>query len=459
MIRRSLFLKIYLTLIASLALVAFASALFVHFSRGEEDTGWRGRRDRFVAAMLPADADPASLQVTLDRLAAALDADLALYGADGRPIASSGIPFPDDVLSRRGRRDGADGRILLIRLPDGRAVAARMEKPFGPGGGRSPLGYLAMIAAVIGLAAYPVVRHLTRRLERLRRGVDAWGGGALATRVPDGGGDEVAAVARSFNKAADHIEQLLAAHRALLANASHELRSPLARLRMAIDLYEHAGDDRRKREIVQNLGELDALVEEILLASRLDHIEKLDHAEPVDLLALAAEEGAKNGVAVSAASDQETGPRKDPMPGQLASGPKVEPGRGRNATPEQTDRAAFLPSGRFVVTGDARLLTRLVRNLIQNALRHGAPPVEVEVAGDGVTVRLSVRDHGAGVPEGERSRVFEPFYRPSGRSETAGGWGLGLSLVRQIARHHGATLRYEAPADGGARFVVEFPAG
>jgi signal transduction histidine kinase len=271
-----------------------------------------------------------------------------------------------------------------------------------------------MIAAVIGLAAYPVVRHLTRRLERLRRGVDAWGGGALATRVPDDGSDEVAAVARSFNKAADHIERLLTAHRALLANASHELRSPLARLRMAIDLYEGSRDEGHKREIVQNLGELDALVEEILLASRLDHIEKLDHAEPVDLLALAAEEGAKSGVAVS-------------------------------GTPA-------------IVSGDPRLLTRLVRNLIQNAERHGAPPVSVDVKSDGGTVRLAVRDHGAGVPEGERSRVFEPFYRPSGRSETSGGWGLGLSLVRQIARHHGATMHYEAPDDGGARFVVEFPA-
>jgi signal transduction histidine kinase len=166
--------------------------------------------------------------------------------------------------------------------------------------------------------------------------------------------------------------------------------------------------------MVRNLAELDALVEEILLASRLDHVERIEHAEPVDLLALASEEGAR--------SDIEVG-------GTVA-----------------------------LVKGDARLLGRLVRNLMQNAVRHGAPPVTATVSRDGDRVVLRVCDRGPGVPESERERVFEPFYRPSNRGEAAGGWGLGLTLVRQIAEHHGATARYEAPADGGACFVVTFPA-
>ncbi len=276
------------------------------------------------------------------------------------------------------------------------------------------LRYLALVAAVTGLAAYPVVRHLTRRLESLRRGVEAWGGGrARPARCRRAASDEVAAVAETFNQAADRIERLVAAHRSLLANASHELRSPLARLRMAIDLYEQSASEERKNEIVRNLGELDGLVEEILLASRLDHGGKLEAAEAVDLLALAAEEGARNGVMV-------------------------------NGEPA-------------IVLGDPRLLTRLVRNLMQNALRHGAPPVTAELVRAGGTVELRMRDHGPGIPAGEGERVFEPFYRPSGRGETAGGWGLGLSLVRQIARHHGASVRIEAPAGGGACFVVAFP--
>lgn len=409
MVRNSLFLKVYLTLLASLAVVAFTSAFFVRLGQDELDRGWGGRRDKFIATMLPLTDDPAMLKITLERLADAFAADLALYNPHEQLIASAGEPFKFDAPGSRQSHDGK--RPFAIRLADGRVIQARM--PLGPGG-RNPLGYLAVIAGVIGLAAYPVVRHLTRRLERLRRGVEIWGAGELGTRVAASGSDEVAAVARSFNIAADRIERLVDAHRSLLANASHELRSPLARLRMAIDLYERSADQATKREIVQSLSELDSLVEEILLASRLDHVQKLDHVEAVDMLALAAEEGARNDVAVSGST--------------------------------------------AMISGDVRLLRRLVRNLMQNALCHGAPPVIAEVETDGAIVRLCVKDHGEGIPDGEGTRVFEPFYRPTGRSESKGGWGLGLSLVRQIATHHRGSVRYERVPEGGACFIVEFPA-
>ncbi|CCE97529.1 putative sensor protein [Sinorhizobium fredii HH103] len=410
--RSRLFLKIYLTLLASLAAVAVASAGFVWLGQGEEDLSWQSQRARFVAALIPADMDRRSVEATLERFSRTFDADIAVYDPRGRLIAGAGRPLPRDILERRWRRDRGDVHTMVTELPDGRAVAARMERPFRPAG-RNPLAYLALIAGVIGLAAYPVVRHLTRRLERLRAGVDAWGRGDFVARVPAGGRDEVAAVAKSFNKAADHVQRLIKSHRALLANASHELRSPLARLRVAIDLYEQAPEEKRKEEIVRNLAELDTLVEEILLASRLDHVEKLDAPESVDLLALVSEEGARNGVEVS-------------------------------GTPA-------------IITGDARLLGRLVRNLMQNALRHGRPPVSATVARVGGAVELTVRDHGPGVPESESARVFEPFYRPSGRSEAAGGWGLGLALVRQIAERHGGAVRYESQLGGGACFVVKLP--
>jgi two-component system, OmpR family, sensor kinase len=412
MIRRllggSLFAKVYLTLLASLAAIAVASMVFVKIGQDEQETGWHDRRAAIVAAVIPPGQDAVALKATLDRLAAALGADIAVYGADGGLIAGAGQPFPEDALSERWHKG-----VWVMKLSDGRTVAVRMPPFFGTPGERNPIAYLAMIAAVVALAAWPVVRHLTRRLERLRLGVEAWGGGALVTRVNDAGSDEVAAVAKSFNRAAEQIERLIEARRALLANASHELRSPLARLRMAIDLYEQAPGTDRTGEILRNLAELDALVEEILLASRLDHVGSAEHAGPVDLLALASEEGARSGVEVG---------------GTVA-----------------------------IVKGDARLLGRLVRNLMQNALRHGAAPVTADVSRDGDRVVLKVCDRGAGVPESERERVFEPFYRPSGRGEAAGGWGLGLALVRQIAEHHGATVRCEAQADGGACFVVTFP--
>lgn len=412
--RHSLFLKVYLTLLASLVVLAMASGVFVHLSDDEDERGWSGRRDAMLASLLPADAEPAETRMMMRRLGEAFNADIAIFEDDGDLIAATGEPlaFPRAGEHRWSYRDGKR-RYFATRLPDGRMLAARVGIPFGPTR-TNAIAWLALIAGVTAVAAWPIVRHLTRRLEGLRQGVETWGKGDLALRVPVKGKDEVAAVAATFNKAAERIEVLIAAHRSLLANASHELRSPLARLRMAIDLYEQQPDEARKTEIVRNLAELDELVEEILLSSRLDHNQTADLSQSVDLLALAAEEGARHGIAVT----------------------------GDAAT----------------VSGDPRLLARLVRNLMQNAQRHGAPPFDAQVHGNGGVVELSVRDHGDGIPDGESERVFEPFYRPSGRAEAAGGWGLGLALVRQIAERHGATVRHERPADGGTRFIVSFPA-
>lgn len=406
MIRGRLFWKIYLTLLACLAAVLVASAIY--WSAGRDRDGWTERRDRFIGEMLPANADPAALQGMLESVKRAFGTDVAIYAADGKLIAAAGAPppRPDPTEWQFGHRPD------VFQLSDGRTVVADLDMPDdedGPGA----VGYLALIVTVIGAVAYPVVRHLTRRLESLRDGVEKFGAGALGARVDVKGKDEVAAVAASFNRAAERIEKLVTAHRALLANASHELRSPLTRLRMAIDLRQaqNVGPDK---EIIDNLGEIDELVEEILLASRLNHIGRLERVENVDLTALVAEECARYGIE--------------------ASGSAVH------------------------VSGDARLMTRVVRNLVGNALRHGAPPVEVQIEAAGPRARLRVSDHGAGLPTGAEAKIFEPFYRPPGRSEAAGGWGLGLALVKQIAELHGGTVRYESRQGGGASFVVELPA-
>jgi signal transduction histidine kinase len=408
-VRSRLFIKIYLTVVAGLLAVALASGAFWRLASDREETGWAARRDQFIAAMLPASDGAAATQATLERLAGAFDADISVYAPSGELIASVGEPLPLPPDGRRRDRDRMHA--FVARLDDGRRVVGRLEPPFDRPGGRQ-LVYLLLIAAVIGLAAYPVVRNLTRRLERLRQGVETFGKGDLVARVPVEGRDEVAGVAASFNAAADRIEKLVTAHRALLANASHELRSPLARLRMASELDAEAPSAARRAEMAENLAELDQLVEEILLASRLDHVGLPKDLQPVDLLAVAAQEAARNGLAADGVA--------------------------------------------AVVRGDERLLARMVRNLMANALRHGAPPVEIKVESRAGHACLSVRDHGSGIPDEEKDRVFEPFYRPAGRAETSGGWGLGLALVRQIAELHGARVSLETPADGGTRFTVEF---
>ena len=156
---------------------------------------------------------------------------------------------------------------MALPLPDGRVVVARWQprhRPFGL------LGALGLLAIAIALGAYPIVRRITRRLERLQTRVEALGAGDLTVRVEVEGHDEVAQLARSFNHAADRIERLVNAQRTMLAGASHELRSPLARIRMAIELLPSADRPELQARLTQDIAELDTLIGELLLASRLD---------------------------------------------------------------------------------------------------------------------------------------------------------------------------------------------
>lgn len=282
---------------------------------------------------------------------------------------------------------------------------------------RGHVGMLALVVAialVVAVAAYPVVRRLTRRLERLQASVDHWGAGDLSTRVAVEGRDEVAELAMSFNQSAARIETLMNAQKTLLANASHELRSPLARIRMAVELLQDAAPMSVRTELARNISELDQLIEEVLLASRLDARSECERPfESVDLAALVAEECAR-------------------VPADC-SAQRVE-----------------LP-------GDPVLLRRMIRNLLENAQRHGgATPVAVALTASAAEVRLEVSDGGAGVPESEREAIFAPFYRVRGTSEADGGYGLGLSLVRQIARRHGGDVRCIDHSVGGL-FRVTLP--
>jgi HAMP domain-containing protein len=137
------------------------------------------------------------------------------------------------------------------------------------------LAMLLMLAAVVGGAAYPIVRYLVRRLERLQQGAEVLAAGDLSARVIVEGHDEVARLATSFNRAAARIEQLVGAHKMLLAQASHELRTPLTRIRLALDLSKDI-DPKRRQGLEADIAELDRLIEEILLASRLDTLTDLD---------------------------------------------------------------------------------------------------------------------------------------------------------------------------------------
>ena len=367
------------------------------------------------------------------------------------------LPQPREVLVRdaagaligtaeaQPRRVPGQGFEFAVTLDNGQVLNLQMAPRPGRGGGpgprrsdppwswlRPPYGFqwmLGLAGLVVMAVLFPVARRLTQRLEALQRGVQRWGEGDLSARLPEGGQDEVADLSRRFNAAAERVQSLMASQAALLqsqksllANASHELRSPLARIRMAVELSGTQGSPAARDEIQRSITELDQLVDEILLASRLDAREAdMGTVESVDLIGLLAEECARVGAVFE--------------------------------LPECT--------GEVVVPGVARLLRRAVRNLLENAVRHGRRTGHAEVVAqlslEGGYAVLHIDDRGPGVPPDQRERIFEPFYRLPGASEREGGVGLGLALVRQIAARHGGSVACDNREGGGARFTLRLP--
>jgi signal transduction histidine kinase len=407
-----LYLRFYLALLASLVLFGLATAVMWRLTgKSMEQAGTTV--GRLVQNVLPsAESSPAVQQDALRRIAAGLESDVTLFARDGSIVAAIGRPLP---------RPGASGFrtivmahwngnvVSVIHLQDGRLLVARV--PLGTESTRLLFHLmLVLLIAAIGVVAYPIARQLTRRLERLQRGVESLGAGDLSARVAVEGRDEVARLAESFNRAASRIEQLVRAHQALLANASHELRTPLARIRLAVELLKGSADAKSKAGLEQDIAELDWLVDEILLASRLDAVNEIETTEEIDLLALAAEECS----------------RYDDV---------------------------HLEGTPTSVRGDARLLRRLLRNLLENGKRHGIPPTQMRVTDADGTATVAVWDNGPGPLQSEFEKVFKPFYRSSS-SRTGIGTGLGLALVRQIAQRHGGDARCVMGDDGRSRFTV-----
>jgi signal transduction histidine kinase len=373
----------------------------VRLGRGPEGSSWHANEHpRHDAAKFPVQPSGAASEPDADGMRDE-DQEIALHGKYGT------------------------GPEFTVRMVDGQTMHLHMPRP-PTGNWRAPFGFfwtLGLVAVAVALAIYPIVRRLTHRLEALQRNVERWGNGDLSVRMATGGRDEVGFLATGFNRAAQQIEtlvktreDLLTSQKSLLANASHELRSPLTRIRMGLELMGNATSTTARNEISRNIGELDQLIDEILLASRLDAKEAdLGTVEPVDLVGLAAEECAR------------------------------------------TQATLDVEVSTVLVPGVAKLLRRVVRNLLENARRYGAGEVTLAIRTSDGFATVQVSDRGPGVPEELSERIFEPFYRLPGASEREGGVGLGLALVKSITLRHGGTVHCRNRPDGGACFEVRLP--
>lgn len=409
---KRLYLKIYLTIVVALLAVVLVSGAFWRFGKppGPLAEAYEVAGELLAAVLPPADAPAAAQQAAVRQFAQRLQANIGLFDKELNLVASYGDgPIPKPYPSRPGFMPGHGA--WAVPLPDGRWIVARgPERPHPAIGLIVALGGIALIIAI---CAFPVVRGLTRRLERLQSGVETLGSGNLAARVKVEGCDEVASLAASFNRAAGRIEELVNAHRLMLAHASHEIRTPLSRIRLGIEMLAQKNDPKYKAELEQDIAELDALVDDILMASRLDMIKVLPQPEPVDLLALVAEEAAHYD---DCAVDGEA----------------------------------------VTVTADRRYLRHMIRNLIDNATRHGQPPVSITVSRGESGAVIDVCDGGNGIPDAERERVFMPFFRINGETK---GSGLGMTLARGIARLHGGDAVVMPFSERGSCIRVRLPIG
>ena len=338
--------------------------------------------------------------------------------------------------------DGQKLNVLLPRRPPGigpgpgsgssSGPMGRGPRDLGPWWAKPPYGFvwmLLLVGVAVAVGIYPIVRKLTQRLEALQQGVQRWGEGDLTVRVAELGQDEVADLSKRFNAAAERVQQLmnsqqllLASQKSLLANASHELRSPLTRIRMGLELMNQDNSDAVKQEIARNIAELDQLIDEILLASRLDAQEAdMGTIESVDLIGLCAEQCARMGALL-----------------EVQSGVM-----------------------QIEMQGVPKLLRRLIRNLLENAARYGVAKgpedVQLSCAITDKEIVLKVCDRGPGVPVAFRDKIFEPFFRLPGASERAGSVGLGLALVKSIALRHQGRVTCGDRLGGGACFEVALP--
>jgi two-component system, OmpR family, sensor kinase len=286
--------------------------------------------------------------------------------------------------------------------------------------------HLFVLLMGVGLCLV-LARHLTRPVRRLQRAVERFGHGDLSARSGSVRRDELGELARTFDRMADRIETLLAAERRLLADISHELRSPLARLGVAIELARSSDNlEAPLNRIQKESDRLNALVGQLLQVTRAEGDPASLRRDPV---------------------------RLDDLVEQLVDDSAIE-AASHGCSVKYAQREPV------TVAGDAELLRRAVENVIRNAIRYSPrdTDVEVKLARSNGHVVVDVRDHGPGVPEESLNRLFDAFYRvETDRNRNTGGIGLGLSIARRAIELHKGKIRARN-AQPGLEVELELPA-
>jgi len=279
-----------------------------------------------------------------------------------------------------------------------------------------------------------LTRHLTTPILQLRQATQQLASGDLNSRAAGGidrRHDELGDLVRDFNAMAEHIEQLISQQRQLIYDVSHELRSPLARLNVALDLArERRGTDLAFDQMEQDLGRLNEMIERLLTIARIDTLPSPIQHETINLVDLIS---------------------------QISRDAEFE-------SQERGVQVKVTVSSECSVRGDTRLLQSAIENVVRNAIHYTASGSTVEIAlkgSDGETkplVQVLVRDHGPGIPESELTNIFRPFYRVmEARDRQSGGTGLGLTIAERIVRIHGGKIQAKNISPNGLEVEILLP--
>jgi signal transduction histidine kinase len=393
--------------------------LSLHFDYVRQDIGSPPRVDRALA------------------ITQRVPVDIRIEGPDLMWSSDPSFPDPDTLDFGPSEYFSAEPGALLDEL-DGVVFATRGNHRyfrFEEGGydiivvtpkisqqrSRPPLiPILVGFALLLLLCGYLAVRWLFRPVATIRQGAAYIGAGHFDHRIRTGRNDELGELAEDVNRMAGKVEGMLDAKRQLLLGVSHELRSPISRITLGLALLEDSAAVRALRQDVDGMA---SIVGMLLEAERLDSPHTLLQLADVPLEDLASELVARH------------------FPGEPRLRVNVQPGL----------RARVDPSR----------IQLLLQNLIGNALRYAAPedgPVEVDIEARDGRLELHVRDYGPGLPEEQRTRIGEPFYRAdASRNRETGGTGLGLYLARQIARAHGGDLELRPVEGRGTLLVAVLP--
>ncbi|HEY2290099.1 MAG TPA: HAMP domain-containing sensor histidine kinase [Thermoanaerobaculia bacterium] len=410
---RSIFVKLLAIMLATAVSLVFFVAGFFAFFLGPNMSMSSGLFVEYARTL--ADSGPDLRTAT--RIAERLDLQIRYEGPEGSWETAPGLPSLRELAAGHGRRrdlivaPGPRGGTYLIAWPSVQRLHTAHNRL---------LWLLHVMMAGIILAAYLTLRHSLRPLRALHDGVARLSEGELDVVVPSRTRDEFGALAAAFNQMVRRISEMIRARDQLLLDVSHELRSPLTRMKVALELLP-AGDKRQR--IAADVAEMEAMITELLELERLREGRGL-RRERRDLVPLL-----------------------------------------REVTESFQDRS---PGARFVTTAaeiqaevDGDKIRAVLRNLLENAVKYSLSdnlPIVVAVQEDEGEITIRVTDDGPGIPEADLANLFEPFYRVDrSRSKKSGGYGLGLSICKRIVEAHGGSIVAANDIPRGATFTLTLP--